>query len=506
MVSEGVKRELSALAAACVLAAAAARGADLPDYQVGDTAQEDVRTPVALTVINPEETAAVKEREASRVPVICRYYTNASKAAEAEFVSVFAATRSNFLQQVQATFRQRKLDAETVASVRFDRFVGSFQRQNRLFPVTTNLAVLWAQGEPDRLLQSTLLSALRDAYAHPMRPPDIPAEVRFGSQVRMVPLADFDESITLEMADRRGFPQPRTNIVTFTRTRDALLASFPPEDRLVAKFLVSLLKTNCVPDVEITTQARARRAAGLSATDSYEPGQIVLKRWQVVDKKAKAGLDQLREKLALQQVQQQKARVETPSTPAQATNAPAPQSGQAQGPAAASPWIIAALAAASLALVAMLWRLIRSSRSASLVPVRIPRSTATVTVVECPPAGEPVAFPAAAAHEHVAEGREHLVPHLVRLMREKLFQKLVSQQNDLLDTQKRAAADMADLEARLEKIQAPLQDRLRAYEHRIVELEKELVQKGEENRALIQLKIQMVRSQVAATKDRLELN
>jgi hypothetical protein len=506
MVSGSVKSELTALAAAWLLAAAAARGAELPDYQVGDTAQEDVRTPVALAVINPEDTAALKEREASRVPVICRYYTNAAKAAEAEFVSVFAATRSNFLKQVQATFQKRKLDAETVASARFERLAGSFQRQNRLFPVTTNLAALWARGEPDRVLQSSLVAALREAYAHPMRPPDIPVEVKFGSQVRMVPLADFDESITLEMADRRGFPQPRTNIVTFTRSRDDLLAGFPPEDRLAAKFLVSLLKTNCVPDAELTAHARARRTTGLTAADNYEPGQIIVKRWQVVDRKAKAALDQLREKLALQQIQQQKNRIEPPPAQVLTTNAPAPPSRLEQGSNAVQPWIIAVLAAAVLALAAIVWRLVRPSRTASLLPVRIPRSPNAVTVVECAPPSETVVMPAAATAEPVAETRTHLVPHLVRLMREKLFQKLVSQQRDLLDTQTRAAADMADMEARLEKIQAPLQDRLRAYEQRIVELEKELAQKGEENRALIQLKIQMVRNQVAATKDSLELN
>ena len=39
---------------------------------------------------------------------------------------------------------------------------------------------------------------------------------------------------------------------------------------------------------------------------------------------------------------------------------------------------------------------------------------------------------------------------------------------------------MAELEARLEKVQAPLQERLAAYERRIAELEKELAARGEE--------------------------
>ena len=65
---------------------------------------------------------------------------------------------------------------------------------------------------------------------------------------------------------------------------------------------------------------------------------------------------------------------------------------------------------------------------------------------------------------------------------------------------------MAALECRLEKVNAPLQERLRAYEERILELEKELAQKGQENRELIRFKIQLVRTQLASTKGRLELN
>jgi cob(I)alamin adenosyltransferase len=76
----------------------------------------------------------------------------------------------------------------------------------------------------------------------------------------------------------------------------------------------------------------------------------------------------------------------------------------------------------------------------------------------------------------------------------------------MLDTQKRAAAEMTELEDRLEKLHAPLQDRLRAYQARISELEKELATKGEENRELTKAKIQLVRKQLAATQDQLGLN
>src|SRR5260370_9380353 len=56
--------------------------ADLPDYKVGDTATQDIVAPIPLVVIDAEATEALKQKEGSRVPVICRYYTNAADEAE----------------------------------------------------------------------------------------------------------------------------------------------------------------------------------------------------------------------------------------------------------------------------------------------------------------------------------------------------------------------------------------------------------------------------------------
>ena len=49
---------------------------------------------------------------------------------------------------------------------------------------------------------------------------------------------------------------------------------------------------------------------------------------------------------------------------------------------------------------------------------------------------------------------------------------------------------------RFDAVQAPLQERLRSYEARIQELEKELTALNEENRELLKLKIDMIRRQL----------
>jgi hypothetical protein len=96
--------------------------------------------------------------------------------------------------------------------------------------------------------------------------------------------------------------------------------------------------------------------------------------------------------------------------------------------------------------------------------------------------------------------RAGLLAHLSQWLSRLLTQRLMSQRRMFLDTHEHAAAEMAALEERLEKVQAPLQVRLAAYEHRIVELEKELAARGEENRELLKAKIEMMRKQLEAER------
>ncbi len=89
---------------------------------------------------------------------------------------------------------------------------------------------------------------------------------------------------------------------------------------------------------------------------------------------------------------------------------------------------------------------------------------------------------------------------------DKFVQKLISQRATTIDAQQMAAAELAALEQRLAKIHAPLRDRLQAYAQRISELEKDLAQKGKENRELIKAKILMVRKQLEAEKNLVTFN
>jgi hypothetical protein len=121
----------------------------------------------------------------------------------------------------------------------------------------------------------------------------------------------------------------------------------------------------------------------------------------------------------------------------------------------------------------------------------------------CPPREENFLIPSTIGNQvapHVSLTHDAILtavgPQLAHLMRDKLIEKLVLQRSALLDVQQAAALEVAELEERLEKIHAPLHDRLRAYEKRIVELERELTAKGEENRTITEARISLVKQQL----------
>ena len=98
--------------------------------------------------------------------------------------------------------------------------------------------------------------------------------------------------------------------------------------------------------------------------------------------------------------------------------------------------------------------------------------------------------------------RKGLIPHLARLMKDKLFYGVASQRAQLLKMQQAGAAQVAELEQRLMRIQSQLQSRLTAYERRIAELEQEVSAREQANRELLAARVQMVKQTLEAAKSR----
>jgi hypothetical protein len=93
-----------------------------------------------------------------------------------------------------------------------------------------------------------------------------------------------------------------------------------------------------------------------------------------------------------------------------------------------------------------------------------------------------------------------LAPHLVDALKNAVVQELASQRRELLAAQQAAAAELTELVSRLEAVQTPLLERLRAYEQRVSELERELADQSKENRELLKLKIDLLREKIESER------
>ena len=106
------------------------------------------------------------------------------------------------------------------------------------------------------------------------------------------------------------------------------------------------------------------------------------------------------------------------------------------------------------------------------------------------------------AEQAVAALREKVMESL----KETVVQHLATERRELLNAHEAAASEIVELIRRMDKAQAPLHERLRAYETRIQELEKALAARSEENRELLKLKIELTKQQFEAERTRSRLN
>jgi hypothetical protein len=108
----------------------------------------------------------------------------------------------------------------------------------------------------------------------------------------------------------------------------------------------------------------------------------------------------------------------------------------------------------------------------------------------------------AMAGQHGQILREKLMPELVDFAKQSLVQALYAQRGALIETQQMAQKTLEELEGRLAALQLPSPERIRAYEQRIAELEKEVATQGENVHRLTRATLELVRKKLKSERDR----
>jgi 7TM-HD extracellular len=514
-----------------VLACLSVHGADISSYKIGDVAQEDIKATVPFDVVNAVATDALKSSRAIAIPAIYREDTQMTNVIIKKFFTAFTTARSNFYKAVAAAYGKPSVDSITADGPDFGYFVTDFNVENKGFPIPPALAKDWAQGNTGAEFRDKWLDALLASMNGHVRPDHLPPLFVIHKNIRVVPVNSMDETFSLDGANKHGVVIVATNIPTITHLRKVFRDQFSPDEQPLARVLANFIQPDCLPDVELTQAARDDAVRGVVVTDHFDKDQLIVARGKTIDAEAKAALDVYSEKLipgalnqqiaaehqrtveeqqradqaqqraqaehqaaALAQQQQQQAIADREAAQQRALDEQAHAAAMQEQALAAqtlalkiherNEWLMAAVGGISVLAAAVLFRLVSQRR---MVPITVP---ARLQRMEKSPATVPA----------------ELAPYLAERLKEAVVQGLAQQRAELLDAQKMAAQEIAELVNRLDQLQAPMQERLRAYQDRIQELQKELTQRTEENRELLKMKIEMMRKHLESERSRVKLN
>jgi len=453
----------------CALLACAcpAFPASLPAYQLGDIAKEDVVTPVTLIVLDRAATDALREGQAAAPRYLVRFQPARAARAEAAFRDAVAGLRSNFLHAMRAAYPLTKVTSRNLPSKRFQQLTNSFQQAHPAFPLHAEVVRLWALGLDDTALFEPLAEQIRGLMERPLLPDELVAQARAGDAVQLV----YESAAAPPGAAPTAWLASPTNLVTLHQARDELVRAAPEACQGLAAFAATFLEPNCTLETAPPSPAVAWRAEPFVVAYRYEAGEAILRRGQRVDARAVAALAQLRDRLAVAELQQQVAASQTLAQVLQRQTA----------------WLLAGVLTLGGVVLLVLLRLSRRHGGLALAPAPQPDRAQELAVS---PGQSPVSGPGAGCPDTLRRG---LLAQLSALLGSRLVRTLLFQCQHLLTAEREAAEELEALTRRLEEARAPLRERLAAYERRIVELERELAQKGAENRALLEAKIELTR-------------
>ena len=435
-----------------------------PDSETGGRTNQDALAQGRTGGSDVPLTGEPRVPGARKGPVIYRFSTNATADAETAFRSSFGDARERFLDQLEAVLGKRTLPEELIAQARFRNVVTAFQEQEKLFPLSLELARLWAGGKSGELVREEWGTILRAAMGRLMQSDSIPPESGAGVPfARLIPaqapkrMSDPArlEGETLEIV-------PSARIAPLSLSRSELIRRFPPQDLATARFLAGFLRENCVFDQWLSAQLQEPRTEGAGAAEVQQAGQTATKQEDAGRARTLFATNQDRSRLH--------SLAGHPSVP---DRSPLKLGSDMPSPLGLNRWILA-VGMALLGILGAGW-------------IRFRGRSKAVTVVRLAPMGS--------SHPRlIAAGSGWFMRRLVETW--------LAERRRWWAVQDRAEWELAELEERLARARAPLEARLEAYERRIAELENQLAKKGEENRELLQATISTARQRLERERSR----
>lgn len=477
--------------------------AELPallEYRVGDQAEADIVTPMRLVVFDPARTESLRQAEAQHISPVFRYLPATAQQSEASLRAAFTNAQERFTDGLERLFGHPLplLNAE-FGQQQYNEFFKAHREQNPDFPLTAQLAELWAFGDEGEVALERHVARLRRFTGSFVRPDALPASERLAADtVRLIVVNQLNAALTLALVDQQGRNLPRSNLVTLGKLQQDAQQTASANDRPEARYVASFLRANCILDQELTRQTWERRLEAINAADRYEAGQRIVQQGEVITAKTKLALDELQSRTAAQRIQAtadaEYSRVEAEAAQAQRA---------AEETLQINRWLLGGLGIAALVFVSLAIFIFKRRRA--LLDARRRTGSSGHALVVRDAADEVWRERALAAEARAQKAtamlRTKMLPHMARWMMQEFMQRLLLQRRTILNDHQTAEREVAELAERLEHVHAPLEERLHAYEKRIAELEAELAAKGEQNQELIKARIETTRKKLDGGRD-----
>jgi len=454
---------------------------ELADYRVGDIAVADIATPLALDVPDAAATAQLQSAKGTEFPALFRGFPEASNLMTSDFLVAFEQARTNFLAELASAFQAAPVAETVFASADFGRLVTVCGVKNKNFPVTDELAAAWARGDRAQAIQEKLLAALQRAAGGCILPEALPKSLVIGATIRLVSVTNLEQKLSVAVVETSPLV-PAAGMVTLADAQAQFRRKFPAGQELLARALADLLKPNCYFDAPFTQLMRGTAVCQLTVADHFDAGDVIVHRGEKIDAKMLAALALRNEKLKANAAVVTSV-VANPPAPASASPPP-PRVRIVVAPVAATPPAIVSVKAAN--------------RHTRLILMLAAISFGALIVagwqVYCRRRPDASASPTLQVQLPLPEAsRLEISPQVAQVVQDAVLQELAAQRRNLLLAQAAATEEVTALVQRLDELQLPLQKRLHSYETRIQALEKELSERSEANRELVQMKIEVIR-------------
>lgn len=427
--------------------------AQIPEYAPGELADVSVVTPVTLSVVDPDATALKRKKAGEQVPPVFRFDASVGDEMAGRFAKAYENFKELFREGLNRTWPEG-VGADDLRSDAFLDYRTSFRDFHRDFPLTDQLAQIWATGDDADSLRNLTVAAIRDALSRYV--------VDDTQQVFAQP---YDEILLSSPTNAGGVSEvgnletkasglPTRSLQTLGEARSRVVRELGDQGSAWAAYAAKFLQPNVTFDGQFTAEAREYVAKDLDVRTNFAAGAKLVSAAYPVSPIQAAALQELKTHYQSESVGKE--------------------------------WQEAWPAAFGVCFIITGAFVIRASKRQNRGLIPLSRATLSARGIRSANEAETV--------------RRGVIAGLTTWLKTAFVRRLIQQRDAAIAAQTDVSQQVEVINKRLTRLHPEIRERVADYERRIAALEKELKGANEMNRELIKTKISLARKELEIEK------